>query len=210
MNKSKVKLCVVCRVCRHAGWWDNCISDPSGKRNLVVLASLIQSPCWEDETEMKQPNCCSTGTWIDLVTAALINTNYYTGRFCMDVVVRDIKRWKLLLQNGSLLYICTILHPRLLENKCLLLQNTKCLRGSWGCKMVRGEHCESIWWKQRTALVMAETHSTFFTFISRNTTGNGLFCLNLRPTQPHEHELFYKTNENGNHTLWLVSHHSGC
>lgn len=40
----------------------------------------------------------------------------------------------------------------------------------WGCKKVRRERRESIWWKQRTALVTAEHILQEITFISTNRT----------------------------------------
>lgn len=66
-----------------------------------------------------------------------------------------------------------------------------------------GQHCESKGFgESRAERILQE-----ITFISRNRTVNGLFCLNPRPIQ-QSHELFYKPNKwdtmDGYLPQWLV------
>lgn len=81
-------------------------------------------------------------------------------------------RWKLLLQNCGHLTCAPLCIPGCTKINAYHWSTLKCSQGVWGCWMVRRERCESesIWWKRRTALVMAEHILQEITFISTNRT----------------------------------------
>lgn len=154
---------------------------------------------------MKQQNSCSTGTWIDLITAALINTNYL--HICMDAVVLDIKGVSCFYRTVD----CLRVHHSASPAACRKVNAYYCcmLNACGGVGMQNGQRGalwkRKHWWKQRTALT-ADHILQESTFISTSRTVNRLFWLNPRPIQ-QPHQLFYKPNEWDPNTYlpqWLV------
>lgn len=149
---------------------------------------LIQSQCRDDENwDETAELCCCTGTWIDLITAALLNTNCYTwtsARCCTRH-----QRWKLLLQDCGLLTCAPLCIPGCTKINAYHWSTLKCLQGFGDAEgsVVKakafgesgGQH---LWWR-----------NTFYKKL-HSSVQTGLFCLNQRPIQ-HPHQLFYKPDE---------------
>lgn len=184
MIKTNVMLCNVYTVmqpCR----WDNCISDPSGWRNLVFpktatwggrsvafssLGSWNFRLHWSKAPAEKmklwwnsRTLCCFTGTWIDLITAALINKKKTIPHAHLHGCCSTRHHvWKLLLQNSGLLTFAPFCIPVCMKINAYYCKELNACLGGGGCK---NGQTGTLW--KRKHLVKAEdsicdgrTHST--------------------------------------------------
>lgn len=172
-----------------------------GKLQVPTLMSdpksVLRRRNWDETAEL----CCCTGTWIDLITAALLNTNWWTLEH-LHVVVLDV-RGESCFYNCGLLTCAPLCIPGCTKINAYHWSTLKCLQGFGDAEWSEGSVVKAkafgesggqhLWWQ-----------NTFYKKL-HSSVQTGLFCLNQRPRQ-HPHQLFYKPDEWGpKHYSWLLA-----